>query len=61
MALVLVLQEGSWARCCGLAEHLEDKLGDGSAIKFSALSVWAQVLWRVCGQQSEWCPGEVTH
>ena len=61
MALPIVLQEGCWARCCGLPKHLEDKLGAQSLIKFSALFGWAQVLWRVCGQQSEWVGAKVTH
>ena len=50
----IVLQEGTWPRCCGFTKHLEDKPGAQSFIKFSALFSMAQVLWRVCGQQSEW-------
>ena len=54
----IVLQEGTWARCCGLAKHLEDKPGARSSINFSALFLRAQVLWRVCGQQSAWRAGQ---
>ena len=57
----IVLQEGTWPRCSGLAKHLEDKPGAQSSIKFSALFLRAQMLWRVCGQQSEWRAAKVTH
>ena len=57
----IVLQEGTWPRCCGFTKHLEDKPGAQSSIKFSALFLRAQMLWRVCGQQSEWRAAKVTH
>jgi len=57
----IVLQGGTWPRCCGFPKHLEDKPGAQSSIKFSALFLRAQVLWRVCGQQSEWRAAKVTH
>jgi hypothetical protein len=61
MTPLIVLQEGTWSRCCGLAKHLEDKRGGRSAIQFSVLSARAQVVWSVCGQQSEWRAAKVTH